>query len=87
MRAVRIEDVVGKSVGKQTDGGEDDEDDEVFWDDEDADNDLPVEEIEAFQRGILYAADDASDEEYYVSGEAGDDWGSFADDDMEWFAR
>ncbi|KAJ7615590.1 hypothetical protein DFH06DRAFT_1145826 [Mycena polygramma] len=67
--AVRIEDVVAKTGTR----GEE-EDDEVDSDDDD--DDLPIDEIEAFQRAEVYA-----------EGRTGrDDWGTLTDDDEDWFA-
>ncbi|KAJ7608819.1 hypothetical protein DFH06DRAFT_1148714, partial [Mycena polygramma] len=66
--AVHIEDVVAKTGTR----GEE-EDDEV---DSDDDDDLPIDEIEAFQRAEVYA-----------EGRTGrDDWGTLTDDDEDWFA-
>lgn len=80
MMAVRIEDVVAKTVSRaqaETEG----EDDEVSEpEEEDEDEDLPIEDIEAFQRAQVYA-ENAVDE-YNASG---DTHSSTADD--TWFAE
>ncbi|KAJ7462442.1 hypothetical protein FB451DRAFT_1404244 [Mycena latifolia] len=77
---VRIEDVVAKATDM---GPEEDDQEWSSEEDEEEDDELPVEDIEAFQRGEVYAA---GRQEYYASGEAGDDWGTWAEDD-NWFTE
>jgi hypothetical protein len=73
--AVRIEDVVSKTTKAY------DDDDDSSSEEED-DDDLPIEDIEAFQRGQVYAEERAH---YYASGDVHDDWGTWTDDDT-WFS-
>ncbi|KAJ6534059.1 hypothetical protein DFH09DRAFT_1250036 [Mycena vulgaris] len=80
LMAVQIEDVVSKTtVGRRDEDGDVSSDEE----EEEEEDELPVEEIEAFQQGAVYAEDR---EHYYMSGEAGDNWGTWTDDNT-WFAQ
>ncbi|KAJ7193672.1 hypothetical protein B0H12DRAFT_1207127 [Mycena haematopus] len=90
LNAVRIEDVVARTAARVPDAsGEDEDEDDAVSDagEEDDDDELPIDEIEAFQRAHVYAdaGTDEAVEDYYV-GDSREDWGSFTDDD-NWFAQ
>ncbi|KAJ7911684.1 hypothetical protein B0H13DRAFT_1875522 [Mycena leptocephala] len=77
LMAVRIEDVVSKTTKAYDDNNNNNTSSE-----EEDDDDLPIEDIEAFQRGQVYVDEWAH---YYASGDVHDDWGMWTDDDT-WFS-
>jgi hypothetical protein len=82
LMAVRIEDVVSKTTKAYDDDDDDDGDGDEASSEEEDDNNLPIEDIEAFQRGQVYADEQAH---YYASGDVHNDWGMWTDDDT-WFS-
>ena len=85
--AVRIEDAFAKTGTKpvpqrrdeEEDGGDDDAESEA----EEEEDEVPIDEIEAFQRAHAYAEE--TDDYYLASGDLPGDGGE--DDDEQWFAQ
>ncbi|KAF8147021.1 hypothetical protein K438DRAFT_1989989 [Mycena galopus ATCC 62051] len=81
LMAVRIEDVVPRT--RTHDDGYEEEEDELESEHDD-DEELPIDEIEAFQRARVYA-DEGKENYFYASGDPEEDWGTV--DDTDWFAQ